>query len=139
MPGHPEQQHSGPPSEGLDFVRNLIDDMAIGLGLPLAIRHAECVPIVTEEDIGGMARVRQGQQSVVAGGGEALEFSYIVGGDAQGNALGEDAHVIAENSNACTGGAWVSQGGAVSEVVGGRWIEGPKEGEELPVFHISLA
>ena len=119
MPGHPEQQHSGPPSEGLDFVRNLIDDMAIGLGLPLAIRHVECVPIVTEEDIGGMARVRQGQQTVVAGGGEALEFSYVVGGDAQGNALGEDAHVIAENSNACTGGAWVSQGGAVSEVVGG--------------------
>ena len=68
-----------------------------------------------------------------------IEFSYVVGGDAQGNALGEDAHVIAENSNACTGGAWVSQGGAVSEVVGGRLIEGPKEGEELPVFHISLA
>ena len=92
-----------------------------------------------KEALGGMARVRQGQQSVVAGGGEALEFSYIVGGDAQGNALGENAHVIAENSNACTGGAWVSQGGAVSEVVGGRLIEGPKEGEELPVFHISLA
>ena len=98
----------------------MVDKVAVGLGPPLALSHAERVPIVAEEDFGGAAvgRVCHGQKGVVAGRGEALEFRDVVGGNAQGDAAGEDARVIPEGGNAGTSRTWVSKRGAISEVLG---------------------
>ena len=64
----------------------------------------------------GSAMVRRACQ--VAGRGEALEFRDVVGGNAQGDAAGEDARVIPEGGKAGTSRTWVSKRGAISEVLG---------------------
>jgi hypothetical protein len=125
MARHPEQENSGPLFEGLKFVGNMVDQMAVGLGSPLALGHAERVPIVAEEDFGGMAvgRVRHGPEGVVAGRGEALEFRDVVGGDAQGDAAREDARVVPEGGKAGPGRTWVSKREAIGEVLGGCLVQ----------------
>jgi len=120
MARHPEQKDSAHLFEGLDFVSNMVDEMAVGLGPPLALGHAERVPIVAEEDFGGAAvgRVCHGQKGVVAGRGEALEFRDVVGGNTQGDAAREDARVVPEGGDAGPGRTWVSKRGAIGEVLG---------------------
>ena len=120
MARHPEQKDSGHQFEGLDFVSNMVDEMTVGLGPPLALGHAERVPIVAEEDIGGVAvgRVRHGPEGVVAVRGEALELRDVVGGNSQGDAAQEDARVVPEGGDAGSGRTWVSQRGAIGEVLG---------------------